>query len=47
MKTYKVGLAEVENIAEHMIKQQKGKQSTRNEKYAIVKDLMKHKMNNA
>ena len=40
----KVGFSEVEDISEHMIRQQKGGGKTRNDKYEIVKDLMKHKM---
>ena len=47
LKNLKVGFTEVEDIAEHMIRQQKRVRKTRNEKYAIVKDLMKHKMNDA
>ena len=47
MKNLKVGFNEVEDIAEHLIKQQKRGRKTRSEKYAIVKDLMKHKMNDA
>ena len=47
LKSLKVGFNEVEDIAEHMISQKKGKQKSRVDKYAIVKDLMKHKMNNA
>ena len=47
LRDLKVGFTEVEDIAEHLIKQQKGGNRTRSEKYAIVKDLMKHKMNDA
>ena len=36
---------EVEDIAEHMIEQKKGGGKSRKDKYVIVKDLMKHKMN--
>ena len=44
VKNLKVGFEEIEDIAEHMLEQQKGGTKTRFEKYAIVKDLMKHKM---
>ena len=47
LKLLKVGFTEVEDIAEHMIRQQKVRRKTRNEKYEIVKDLMKHKMKDA
>ena len=40
----KVGFKEVEQIAEQMVKQQKSSLCTRDDKYDIVKDLMKHKM---
>ena len=44
VKNLKVGFEEIEDIADHMIEQQKGGTKTRIEKYAIIKDLMKHKM---
>jgi hypothetical protein len=44
LKNVKVGFVEVEEIAQHMLRQQKIGNKTRNEKYVIVKDLMKHKM---
>jgi hypothetical protein len=47
LKNLKVGVAEVEDIAEHMIDRQKVGNKTRSEKYAIVKDLMRHKMSDA
>ena len=43
----KVGLKEVEQIAEQMIKQQKCSEGTRDDKFEIVKDLMKHKKKDA
>ena len=43
-KNAKVGFKEVEQIAEQMVKQQKSSLCTRDDKYDIVKDLMKHKM---
>ena len=47
LKNLNVGFKEVEDIAEHLINQQKGIENTRKEKYEIVKDLMKHKTTNA
>jgi hypothetical protein len=44
VKNLKVGFEEIEDIAEHMLEQQKGGTKNRSEKYAIIKDLMKHKM---
>ena len=44
LKNLKVGFTDVENIAEHLIEQQDGGKQLRAEKYAIVKDLMNHKM---
>ena len=44
LKAMKVGFVEVEDIADHMLNQQKRKNKKRDEKYKIVKDLMKHKM---
>ena len=42
MKNLRVGFNDVEDIAEHLIGQHKGVRKTRFEKYAIIKDLMKH-----
>ena len=42
LKNIKVSFTEVEDIAEHLIGQQKSGKHLREEKYAIVKDLMKH-----
>ena len=39
----RVGFKEVEQVADQMVKQQKSSKGTRDEKYDIVKDLMKHK----
>ena len=47
LKNYKVGFEEVEDIAQHMVDQQKVGKKARNDKYAIVKDLMKHKTTDA
>ena len=44
LKNIKVGLDEVEDISEHLIGQQKSGQHSREEKYAIVKDIMKHRL---
>ena len=47
VKTLRVGFEEVEDIAEHLLEKQKGGTKKRSEKYAIVKDLMKHIMADA
>ena len=47
LKNIKVGVDEVEDISEHLIGQQKSGKHSREEKYAIVKDIMKHKLNDA
>ena len=46
LKNFKVGFAEVEQIAAHMVEQQKEGKKERSEKYLFVKDIMKHKLNN-
>ena len=43
----RVGFKEVELVAEHLMKQHKSSDNTRNEKYEIVKDVMKHKQKDA
>ena len=45
-RNHKVGFKEVEDIAERLMVQQKNVNKNRIKKYAIVKDLMKHKMDN-
>ena len=47
LKNVKVGLKEVEDISEHMMSQQKAGEKTREDKYQLVKDFMKHKMTDA
>ena len=44
---YKVGLNDVEEIAESLVNKMKSCDKSRNAKYDIVKDLMKHKLKNA
>ena len=46
-RNHKVGFREVEDIADKLLSQQKNVENCRAEKYSVVKDLMKHKLNNA
>ena len=43
----KVGFVEVEDIAQHILDEQKIGKKSRTDKYAIVKDIMKHKTTDA
>ena len=46
-RNHKVGFREVEEIADKLLSQQKNVENSRAKKYGIVKDMMKHKLNNA
>ena len=46
-KNQRVGFREVEDIAEQLVKKQKNSDKGRQKKYEIIKDLMKHKQNDA